>query len=326
MDSSDFDFALKLFFDDITRIEAEQKGKERADEQSDNTLAIQCMKDQLLSIQIAKHDRSVALSTLRAVTTDGSAVSSINHDEWIARRDHKYALALERGETPDSDILYTTKNMRYVGSIPLAMGYLSNRMKKEDLVDSGEGPSHIGARQRKMKCTSCLDERDDIAFLGRCGHPFCQECTRRLVLSTRNEALYPPRCCGQVIPPMIVLSVLSYEELQDFSDKAVEYNTQNRVYCADPRCSEFIPHFDVASGNANCPRCSKITHLQCRSLAHPGNDCPVNNEHHKVLEMANTEKWKQCSRCKNMVELLHGCHHITCMYAYSPHSSPLTET
>ncbi|KAJ6005572.1 hypothetical protein N7451_003516 [Penicillium sp. IBT 35674x] len=236
MDSCDFDIALKLFLDDVTKIEAERKGKNRADDQGDDDFAIQCMKGQILSIQTAKDDRVLP----SVVTTDGSAVSFIRHDERIATRDRKYALALESSETPDPNLLHTMKHTKYVDSISLAMGYLSARMKEEDLVDSGEGPSHIGTRQRKVKCTSCLDKWDDIAFSGGCGHQFCQECTRRLILSTRSEALYPPRCCGQVIPPMVVLSALSYYELQIFSDKAVEYNTMNRVYCADPKCSDFI--------------------------------------------------------------------------------------
>ncbi|KAJ5526917.1 hypothetical protein N7513_011076 [Penicillium frequentans] len=325
MDSSDFDVALKLFLEDITRIEAAQKGKHRAGVQSDNEYAIQCMKDQLLSIQTAKDDRNVALSTLRAVTTDANALLSIRRDEYIALNDHQYALDLERGDQPDSAIPYSLKFAQNTDTISLAMGDLVRRMKKKDLVDNGEGSSHLNiiTQQVKVKCTACLDEREDITFSGRCGHQYCQDCTRRLILSTRNEALYPPRCCGQVLPPIIVLSVLSYEELRRFSDKAVEYNTENRVYCADPRCSQFIPQFAIDDRNATCPRCSKITHLPCRSLAHPGAPCPKNNTRHEIFQMARAEKWKKCTKCKNMVELLLGCNHITCMYAYSPHSSPL---
>lgn len=324
MDSSDFDVALKLFLDDIARIEAEQKGKNRADEKNDNEFAIQCMKDQLLSIQTTKDDRNVALSTLTAVTTDANALRSIRRDEFIARTDHKYALDLERGDRPDSAILYSLTIAPNTDTISLAMGDLIRRMKNKDLVDNGEGPSHlsIGTQQVKVKCTACLDEREDIAFFGRCGHPYCHDCTRRLILSTRNEALYPPRCCGQVVPPIVVLSVLNYEELRRFSDKALEYNTEDRVYCADPRCSQFIPQFAIADKNATCPRCSKITHLPCRSLAHPGAPCSNNKTRHEIFEMARAEKWRKCSKCKNVVELLLGCNHITCMYVYSPYSSP----
>ncbi|KAJ6102206.1 hypothetical protein N7486_004633 [Penicillium sp. IBT 16267x] len=314
MDSNDFDIALKLFLDDIAKIEAAQKGKNRAGEQSDNEYAIQCMKDNLLSLQTTKDDRSVALSTLRAVTTDGGAVASIRQDEWIALRDHQYALALERGET-DAAISYPMQGLQNKDTISLAMGYLISRMKEEDLVNNGEGSSHLRDGHEKVKCTACLDEQDSVAFSGRCGHSYCQGCTRRLILSTRNEALYPPRCCGQVLPPIVVLSVLNYRELRKFSDMAVEYTTENRVYCADPRCSQFVPDFAIDKGNATCLRCSKITHLPCRSLAHPGARCRVNNTRREILEMAREEKWRKCSKCKNIVELLLGCNHITCMYA-----------
>ncbi|KAJ5656692.1 hypothetical protein N7507_008642 [Penicillium longicatenatum] len=325
MDSSNFDVAMQLFLDDIAKIESTQKGKGRAGELSDNEYAIQCMKNNLLSIKTAKDDRSVALSTLRAATTDANALAFIRKDEIIALNDHQYALALERGENPDSALPNTMKRQQNIDTVSLGMGYLTSRMKEEDLVDNYDGLSPVGIQKKKVTCTCCLEQREDIAFSGRCGHHYCHDCTRRLIFSTRSEALYPPRCCGQVLPPIVVITVLSYEELRVFSNKAIEYNTTSRMYCADPKCSQFIPHYAIEKGNATCKRCSKITHQPCLSLAHPGVRCSVNGTRREIFEMARTEKWRRCSKCKNMVELSLGCNHITCMYAYSPHSSPQKE-
>lgn len=110
------------------------------------------------------------------------------------------------------------------------------------------------------------------------------------------------------------MRVLNYDELQAFSKRTIEWTTKDRLYCAEPTCSKFIPPFSIQNKHSTCPECHQQTHLPCRSFAHPGVDCPMDDALHGVLAMANAENWRQCFNCQTMVELQHGCNHITCRY------------
>lgn len=149
--------------------------------------------------------------------------------------------------------------------------------------------------------------------MSSCGHNYCRDCNRQMFLGAiKDEELYPPRCCGRIVPPGTALRILNYHELRAFCERGIEYSTKDRVYCAEPTCSKFIPPFNIEDDHGTCPECFQKTHLPCRSFAHPGVDCPMDDKLQGVLAMADAENWKRCSSCRTMVELQHGCNHITC--------------
>lgn len=192
-----------------------------------------------------------------------------------------------------------------------------DRMSLKDESYNGESSStpasSCRATTRQRVCVSCLERCDSILFIGRCGHEFCLDCARRMFLGAiQDEELYPPRCCGNVVPPGVALRVLNYKELRDFSERALEWTAKDRVYCADPTCSKFIPPFAIEGDHGTCSECHQQTHLPCRSLVHIGIDCPMDETLPIVLGMGEAEGWKRCPNCRTMVELQQGCNHITC--------------
>lgn len=176
--------------------------------------------------------------------------------------------------------------------------------------------SHAESEPNDLKtCTICLDDIPDPVFEGFCGHSFCHECMKRLIIgATNNEQLYPARCCDNIVPITVAKRVLTYSEYRYFIKKANEWETKtkDRIYCANRPCSEFIPSSHIKDQVGLCKKCNKETHLPCRSLAHPGIDCPMDSELEKVLEIAESQKWKRCPVCRTMVERVQGCNHITC--------------
>ncbi|KAJ5740393.1 hypothetical protein N7493_000265 [Penicillium malachiteum] len=316
MDKQSMDLAVKLLLDDIAEAEEQIKGKEKAAQLTDLECALACMREDLVASHTSTHDRQLALSTTKAASTDQEILEFLKNDELLAQGDHEYARALHQSNMDDIPFR-RFGNDQSAGinddSISAMMKDLMKHVVEEDKPASGEGPSP-SERQGRRKCASCLESSDKIAFTGVCGHEYCYECARRLLLgATRDETLYPPRCCRNVIHPMVVLSVLSYEELRAFSEKAVEYATVNRLYCADERCSAFIPPFRIKDENGTCPKCNQQTHQTCHSFAHPGYDCPMEVGLDEVLNMAEERKWQRCDRCRRMVELVQGCNHITCV-------------
>ncbi|KAJ5481856.1 hypothetical protein N7475_000668 [Penicillium sp. IBT 31633x] len=310
---------LQLLLEDLDSLEDKQKGKQVAGKHTDLELALKCMKEVIQTTKTSIEDQILALSTSVAIATDQKILAALQQDERIANQDHQFALALHNGtrcdvtndavnnEPPQNDSEY---------AVSMAMGDLMERMTLSDTVSNGEGSSRVRPSRTNnfmKECASCLEKFESTMFKSPCGHEFCRDCTKEMFLGAiKDEELYPPRCCGNIVPPGIALKVLSYEELQSFSERALEWTAKDRLYCADSTCSKFIPPFAIKDQHGTCPECHQETHLSCRSLAHPGVDCPMDGNLHVVLEMAATENWKRCFNCRTMVELHHGCNHITC--------------
>ncbi|KAJ6021268.1 hypothetical protein N7540_006772 [Penicillium herquei] len=309
--------SLQLLLDDLDHLEDQQKGKQVAGKHTDLEFAIQLMKEDISAAQASIQDGILALSQSTAIATDQIVLASIREDETLAEQDHRYALALSNGDlhrfekstSPESTLLDTNDD-----AVSVVMSDLMSRIAISDDASIGESSSRpTQMHSRTKKCVSCLEEFHDSVFESSCGHEFCLDCVRQMFLGAiKDEELYPPRCCGEVMPPGIALRVLQYGELSAFSERAIEWTAKDRLYCAEATCSKFIPPFAIKDEIGICPSCGQSTHLTCRSFAHPGVDCPMDNALHDVLQIAENENWKRCFHCRNMVELQHGCNHITC--------------
>lgn len=121
-------------------------------------------------------------------------------------------------------------------------------------------------------------------FVSSCGHDFCRDCNRTKTKSSTHTAAAAKSC-----PPGIALRILNYLELQAFCERAIVYSAKGRVYCAEPTCSKFVPPFAAHGEHGVCRECLRETHLPCRSLAHPGVNCPMNDALQDVLAMTDGE-------------------------------------
>lgn len=318
----DTEIAHRLLLENLQALEDRQKGKQVAGQLSDMEVAISSMKDDILTAGISRQDRALAMSISNAMLTDANILAAICHDEYVAEQDRQYAATLDDDDARDAPVPIPNEANLDSGkaddSVSVVLGDLMDRLNFAQEKDAGEGPSHRPSPQQARamitECVSCLEQFETSGtFFSDCGHGFCLDCTRQMFLGAiRDEELYPPRCCGHVIPPGTALRVLNYEELREFSDRALEYTAKDRVYCADPICSKFLPPFAIDGDHGTCPACQQKTHLPCRSLEHPDVDCPMDETLQHVLTMANAANWQRCFHCRTMVELQHGCNHMTC--------------
>lgn len=314
---------LQLLLEDLDDLENRQKGKQAAGKETDLEIAIACLRENIRTTQISIDDEILALSTSTAIATDQKILTSLQREERVANEDRQLALALNNGTLTSNNISNsslvtgTTSEDDDDDAVSIVMGDLMGRMTMSDKAsNNGEGSSRIHPSRTSSlmrECASCFTKVNFIMFKGSCGHEFCRDCTRQMFLGAiKDEELYPPRCCGNVIPPGVALRILNYDELRNFSERALEWTAKDRLYCADPTCSKFIPPFAIQNEHGTCVECHQQTHVPCRSLAHPRVDCPMDEPLHAILEMADTEKWKRCFNCRTMVELHHGCNHMTC--------------
>ncbi|KAL3454437.1 hypothetical protein BJX65DRAFT_301077 [Aspergillus insuetus] len=189
---------------------------------------------------------------------------------------------------------------------------------KPDYPEPDEPESSAWAAGRKpepvrlSRCVACQDEVNvfDIATLP-CGHEYCRSCVTELFeLSLTNESLFPPRCCRATIDLDLARIFLTDELVQGYEKKKIEFETPDRTYCHSKTCSAFIPPAFIKRNVATCPQCRFTTCKSCKARAHTG-DCPTDTELKSLLDIAKRQGWQRCFSCWRIVELLHGCNHIT---------------
>ncbi|OJA13081.1 hypothetical protein AZE42_12040 [Rhizopogon vesiculosus] len=167
-------------------------------------------------------------------------------------------------------------------------------------------------------CVICQDPIFEPEILAPCGHFYDIGCITDLFrAATRDESLYPPRCCRQNIPLPQVRHHLTQALLTEFELKAREFGTLKRVYCAAPACSQFLgPLCEGLSFKIfTClsPTCTMATCGKCSGKYDGWNhNCTPDAEIERVLTLSRKSGWSRCPGCAQMIELNMGCYHMTC--------------
>jgi hypothetical protein len=163
-----------------------------------------------------------------------------------------------------------------------------------------------------IDCVACGEEKqEEDLMLATCGDHYCKACVSTLFdQATKDESLYPPRCCREPIPLSIARKYLEEDLVVKFERKAIEFGTLERSYCYDTRCSAFIPLEHIDGDKATCPECNLLTCKVCKSAAHE-NDCPEDPALEGLMAAAAAAGYQQCYQCKRLVELEVGCNHMT---------------
>ncbi|KAI1607954.1 hypothetical protein EDD36DRAFT_112941 [Exophiala viscosa] len=138
-----------------------------------------------------------------------------------------------------------------------------------------------------------------------------------------KKASFPPKCCGRPLHIYIWSNLLDREVVERYEAIEEESNADRPLYCADQRCSAFIPENNQISDELRyCGDCAKLTCLSCRnefSRHSLGEDrdrliCPVDDADLKALkDLGHQNKWKQCPKCLNLVERVDGCNDMECV-------------
>lgn len=159
--------------------------------------------------------------------------------------------------------------------------------------------------------------------LAPCGHHYDASCALELfAAATRDESLFPPCCCRQEIPLTMIQPSMSASALKTYREKAAEFGTPKRVYCARPACSRFLgAQFEATTASRaapvlKCPAvgCSTTTCSGCKNevKSPSSHSCAASDGDAAVLKLAATSGWARCPGCRTLIELNQGCYHMTC--------------
>ncbi len=344
------DLILELQFQDLQEIFANAKGKGVAGKLCDGHLALQAFEEELKTQRVISSDRRLARSIDQAVHTGGEAIAQATIAESVASSDRNLACRLAGVRAPvkpapikPAPIKPSPIKPSPIKSAPLKQVPLKQAPSADDinaLVKSrSKAPndntdhqptsepqsdeaaassskavliSKANAHPVNNDCVVCLDTFLSFEIAeAPCGHRYCGGCLEELFANaTIKESHFPPTCCQQNIPLNMVREFLDYNVATRFEEKSLEFGSINRTYCSAPTCSKFIPPSHFVGDVAQCPACDQSTCTICKSTAHEG-DCPQDTELQNLLAAAAEYQWQRCYECSRLVELNHGCHHIT---------------
>lgn len=187
-----------------------------------------------------------------------------------------------------------------------------------DLAEEAEVPTEA--------CTICLEDvpQSQIQVIAGCLHRFCITCLQTHSHNKVKDRQFPVPCPHPNCP-----TTLSHEECdilltssqarQLLADLATEASIPeaSKFYCPYPECSALMVAEERGPNQqAECLACHRWLCLWCRTPWHHNQSCgqakASATDDGPLLQLARQCRWRQCQRCKHMIELSHGCNHMTC--------------
>ncbi|TVU01335.1 hypothetical protein EJB05_53205, partial [Eragrostis curvula] len=202
------------------------------------------------------------------------------------------------------------------------------------------------AMERRETCTICLEDADitKVHAVEGCAHRFCFPCMKEHVKVKLLNGMLPgcPRhgCTTKLSvegskvflsPPLLGIMAQRIRERQ--------IHPSQKVYCPYPKCSalmslsevvhpmqESCSRYSVADAATlrKCVKCRGSFCISCKVIWHDRmtcyeykRRCPyARPEDAKLQNLAEQRLWRQCVKCKHMIELAEGCYHMTCVCGY----------
>nr|GLL29053.1 uncharacterized protein LOC109165768 isoform X1 [Ipomoea trifida] len=206
----------------------------------------------------------------------------------------------------------------------VAIGIVSPCLKGDDSTES---------------CSICCEDKLALMMMTlKCSHKFCSRCMKTYVEGKVQSTQVPIRCpqlrCKYYISSAECKSFLPVASYESLERVLVEANVLNadKIYCPYPNCSVLLdPHecFSMRASSSSqsdnscveCRACQRFICVDCRVPWHSSMTCEeYQNLPHEERDvgdvtlhrLAQNKRWRRCLHCQRMIELTHGCYHITC--------------
>jgi len=324
LSTADLEAFATLHLEEIEEVVALRKDKRRATSTPpDDEIAFQLYADELKSLLSLVQDQQLARSLAAAVDTDYPLIEELVRADRQVIRDGALARRLEQGESisrPGSggqqdDYDEDSETKSETGSVYERTSVNTGANTPVWVFGDSSSSNDRPWPENRARCIVCDEFADSTDPVFPCGHVYDTQCAVELFEhASKDESLMPPRCCRLHIPIGLVTPHLSANSRALFLEKLREHRTHNRLYCPDATCSRFIGSADETERRHVCLRCGIQVCAICRKRAHPGYvPCETDTDTQEVIALGESSGWKRCPGCHQMVELSHGCYHMTCL-------------
>ncbi|PQK13558.1 hypothetical protein BB8028_0004g04890 [Beauveria bassiana] len=314
--------ALQLMQDDLEEFKSLQKGKGRADEPDDFALALQ-MQSLYLTNQIQSlTDREYCLRIQPQRNTEPLPApipkQALPSTAVVAGPSRQARTSAQAGPVIAGSARQPNAS-NSAGTIckPPVSAVVRSLATASWVDDEASGSTITNDstpvdEHQDLVCVACDGAYgENLVVRVSCGHVYCPDCLACLFgASTADESLFPPRCCKQPILLDAARKWLPEELIVEFEKKEVEFSSANRTYCSNVNCSVFIPPHEIEAERGYCRACNVWTCTICKSAEHNG-ACPHDPYKDEILAVAKDNGWQQCPWCQQLVELSHGCNHMS---------------
>ncbi|XP_039797710.1 uncharacterized protein LOC120662681 [Panicum virgatum] len=182
----------------------------------------------------------------------------------------------------------------------------------------------------KFDCGICLETLliFDIFHGMSCPHKFCVQCMGTYIEGRVHTGKVPIPCpdptCNEegngILQPEDCKNSIDFAVFCNWSDKLTEnaIPLNKRVYCPNPKCRIMLESTcaNTTPSQASCPVCNCQMCTTCSmdwSTNGSGqHDCTKGLEDKLMKKLANERRWKQCPRCRMLVDRNSGCNVMTC--------------
>ncbi|GAA6000485.1 hypothetical protein JCM10207_008033 [Rhodosporidiobolus poonsookiae] len=289
-----------LHLSNLAELNQACKGKGKEGTISDEEAAFNLYRDELEETEQVLGDMRMALSLERAGGQDREALDSLAEEEEAARRDRQLALAVSQGRPFPRTVVVTalTTSSSTSAGTPASTRATTpaSTITRPTTASSASSPAPVASSSTlKVECVICGDASTS---------------------KTADESLFSPRCDGTPIPLTLAEPHLSAAEFTTYRAAASEFSTPHRLYCATPTCSAFLGAASSSKDKAavQCDACGGKTCSACKAPWHGlFGLCGAGSDDEAAGVLARERGYQRCPGCRRMVELDHGCFHMTCM-------------
>ncbi|CAN9435911.1 unnamed protein product [Alternaria alternata] len=262
--------ALTLQLEELGVYSEAKKGKHPIDQPPDIDVAYSKFQIELQAYEDFLADQKLAQSIGAAVHSDSVVIEDLTSQDFQAREDRRFALELSNND-PEIEAPPLSMHDHLRGEVHDWMSTVSGNIAaasvvgfSDDETEAGPAMSYVERQadtikklSTEFKCCTCYDRFPRASMVtAKCGDRYCVDCMKGLFMrSTKDETLYPPRCCKQNIPLDLIARHMEPSELATFELAIVEYATRKKTYCSNHDCATFIvpdriEHVDVALSSA----------------------------------------------------------------------------
>ncbi|KAI1733368.1 hypothetical protein F4680DRAFT_455073 [Xylaria scruposa] len=171
----------------------------------------------------------------------------------------------------------------------------------------------------KKTCVICDEEHPtkELCTLS-CNHGHCRGCfIENFRVALLSNPFVPAKCCS-VIPTELLRQFggLTPNDIEQYKAKMEELtNPRSKLYCWE--CAAYIPLNRRTKRIGDCNVCGRRTCKTCRAKSHFGacdkTKIQADEEaENNVYLLAESNGWKRCPNCLNLIQKSGGCNHMTC--------------
>ena len=174
----------------------------------------------------------------------------------------------------------------------------------------------------------CPVELSQVYRLEYCGHAYCRECLKSLILNGLTDKKFPIQCAAEGCGKDIVIRDISIHIKQGaFTtgrlvtaavDCLVAKNSSSYHYCLTPNC-EMVYKITSPGELFKCPLCFCRICTACHIQYHDGMSCAMfksaksQDDSVKKWIREKPHKRKRCPKCDVGIEKYEGCNHVLCL-------------